>query len=253
MPLPKLGLIGILGEEYKKDFWAAQQKLATLGYRGVEGVADFLVGDVAANLRRLKDLGLCFVTHGGSREALRDKCDKVLAEAVALQATHYTVWWANMDTRDSILADAELYNKVGPKFAAAGIKLCYHNHHHEFRKTFDGVYALDLLAANTDPAALSFEFDIGWVTVGGEDPVRLLKRFAGRVPAIHVKDFSRLQDPVEFSAVGTGMVDIRAALATAAEIGVAWAVVEQDKLRNLSSFETVAAAAFFLRENGLVA
>ena len=248
-----LALIGIVHEEYKTDLWGALQKVAALGYRALE--ADIFAqtpGDVSDHVRHLHDLGLRILTLGSRREDLRDKLPQTIARAKLLQASQITIWHAPMDSRASILADADFYNKVGPALAAEGLTLCYHNHEHEFLKSFGGVYALDLLAAHTDPAALHFELDIGWITFGQEDPARVLRRYASRVPAIHVKDLSRLDERNHFSAVGTGVVPIREALQAAAAAGVQWAVVEQDKLRHLTALESITAAAYYLKENALV-
>jgi sugar phosphate isomerase/epimerase len=250
--MPKLGLIGILGDELKIDRWGALQKVADLGYHGLEA-GEFLLGpDAAANLQRLHAMGLRVLTLGTNREALRDKLDQIIANAKALQASFVTVWWIPMETRESILADADFFNQVGRRLAAEGLKLCYHNHEQEFTKVFRGVYALDLLAAHTDPAALYFELDIGWITFGGEDPARIIRRYASRTPVIHVKDLARLDERNHFTALGTGVVKIREALLAAAETGVEWAVVEQDRLRHLTALQTIAASAYYLKESALV-
>jgi len=161
------------------------------------------------------------------------------------------MWWGPCETKEQVLRDAELYNSAGARLASEGITLCYHNHEHEFQTVFNGVYALDVLAEHTDPAALSFELDIAWITFGGEDPVRILKRYAGRVPAIHVKDLSRLDERGHFTAVGTGVVPVMASVETALEVGIEWVVIEQDTLRNLTALETAAVSILNLREMGL--
>lgn len=247
----KMGLIGIVGAEAKADFWGTMQRVAELGYTGIEAPGGLRDGDVAENLKRFHDLGLQALTVSADRDKLRDNLDSVLAEAKALQSPRVSVWWGPCETEESVLRDAELYNAAGAKLAAEGVTLCYHNHEHEFQKTFDGVYALDVLAMHTDPAALSFELDIAWITFGGEDPVRVLKRYAGRVPAIHVKDLSRLDERNHFTAVGTGVVPVRASVETALELGIEWMVVEQDTLRHLSGMETAAVSIWNLKEMGL--
>lgn len=250
--MPKLGLIGVLGDELKKDMWGTFQKVADLGYHALEGVDHHLRGDTAGNVQRLHDMGLRVLTIGANREGLRDKLDEIIANAKAHQASFVTVWWIPMETRESILGDAELFNKVGLRLAGEGLKLCYHNHEQEFKKVFNGVYALDILAEHTDPAALYFNVDIAWATYGGEDPARVIRRYASRVPVIHVKDLSRLDERNHFTALGTGVVKIRESLLAARETGVEWAVVEQDRLRHLSAMETIAASAYFLKESELV-
>lgn len=247
----KVGLIGIVGDESKQDFWGTMQKVAQMGYQGIEAPGGLSEGDTGENLKRFHDLGLRVLTVSASRESLRDSLDALIAEAKLLQSPCATVWWAPCETKESVLNDAELYNSAGARLASEGITLCYHNHEHEFQTVFNGVYALDILAEHTDPAALSFELDIAWITFGGEDPVRVLRRYAGRVPAIHVKDLSRLDERGHFTAVGTGIVPVRASVETALEVGIEWVVVEQDTLRHLTALETAAVSILNLKEMGL--
>ena len=139
------------------------------------------------------------------------------------------MWWGPCESKDELLRDAELYNRAGPRMAAEGIKLCYHNHAHEFKTAWNGVCAMDILAEYTDPKAVYFEMDIAWITMGGVDPVHVLNKMAGRVPAIHVKDVLTAEEPDQWTAVGTGIVRIAPSILKAREIGVEWMVVEQDR------------------------
>lgn len=252
MAKARIGLIGIVGAEAKEDFWGTMRRVAEIGYQGIEGAAQLIQGDVAANLRRFHELGLQVLATSASREKLRDGLDQVLAEAKALQSPRVSVWWGPCESRDAVLRDAELYNAAGARLAVEGVKLCYHNHEHEFRTTFDGLCALDVLAEHTDPKAVWFELDIAWITFGGEDPARVLRRMAGRVPAIHVKDLWSLEERGRFTAVGTGVVKVREAVQAAIETGVEWVVIEQDTLRNLTAFETITVSLLNLKEAGLV-
>jgi sugar phosphate isomerase/epimerase len=137
--------------------------------------------------------------------------------------------------------------------AAEGLKLCYHNHDHEFKKTYNGLYALDILAEHTDPKSLYFRLDIAWITLGGADPAHILRKMAGRVPAIHIKDVYGTDEIGKWTAVGTGVVNINDSIRAASEMGgVEWMTVEQDKLRNLTPFETVTASYLNLKEAGLI-
>jgi len=248
----KLGLIGIVSEESKADFWGTMSRLAQMGYQGIEGIEGQLQqGDSAANLARLHSLGLQHLTVSASLADLRERLDDVRRKAVDSGANRVSVWWSDAKDRDVLLQEAEAYNRAGTKLAADGLRLCYHNHDHEFRNVFEGVNALDLLAQNTDPKAVYFTIDVGWVEVGGGDPAVVLAGLKGRVPAIHAKDFADLGDRGSFTAVGSGVVNFTRALKAAEENGVEWVVVEQDRLRNLSAMDTVRAAVLNLRERGL--
>ncbi len=248
----KLGLIGIVGEDAKADFWGTMRRVAEIGYRGIEGGAELLVGDTAENIQRFHDLGLSVLTVSASRELLRDDLPQLIADAHALHSPRATVWWAPCPTREEVLQDADLYNRAGTALKSEGITLCYHNHEQEFRNVFDSITALDLLAAHTDPAALAFEIDIAWAAFGGADPAAVLRRFAGRIPAVHVKDLFGLEMRGEFTAVGTGIVPLRAALEAAIDTNIEWAIVEQDTLRNLTAMETITASYLNLKEMGMV-
>jgi sugar phosphate isomerase/epimerase len=249
----KLGLIGILGEQYQWDFWGTAQKVADLGYQGIECPDALLDGDVNANLKRFRDLGLSVLGIGsGLDDLLPENLPKLVEKAVKLQAPKVSMWWSTCETKDQILRESELYNEAGRVLGEHGIKFCYHNHWQEFKNSFDGVYALDLIAANTDPKLVSFELDICWIKAGGEDPSRVLTRYAPRIPAIHVKDYVEVDGKVAFTALGTGIVDVQACVRTAISLGIEWAIVEQDTLRHLAPLETAAFCAYFFKESELI-
>ncbi len=248
----QLGLIGIVDEESKADFWGTMQKVAAMGYRGIEGGEALLKGDASENVRRFHDLGLQVLTISAGRDNLLDQADDIVRRAQALQTKRATIWWAPCDSRESTLRDAELFNTAGARMAKEGITLCYHHHEQELRNVFDGVRALDLLLANTAPENVQFVLDIAWAAFGGENPVRLIGQMKGRIASLHLKDLSRLDERNHFTALGTGVVDVQGSVKAANEANVLWMVVEQDKLRNLDAMETVLLSALYLREAGLV-
>jgi len=255
MARPKLGLIGIVREESKQDFWGTMQRVAEIGYEGIEAPAALLEGDVKANVARFHALGLQAATHSISKDHLAQdaEVERVIREAHALETKDVTMWWALADSREQLLRDAELYQRTGERFAAEGLRLCYHNHAHEFQKTYNALYALDILAEHTDPAALYFRMDVAWITLGGADPAHILRKMAGRVPAIHIKDVYGTDEIGKWTAVGTGVVDIEGSIAAAVEIGgVEWMTVEQDQLRNLTGLETALVSYLNLKEKGLL-
>ncbi|WP_308638471.1 sugar phosphate isomerase/epimerase family protein [Paenibacillus silvisoli] len=252
MNSPKLGLIGIMHEEMKADLWGTLRRIAEIGYKGIEGAELLLPGDTAENVRRFKDLGLHAITFSASRESLRGELDSVIANAKAVGSSNVTVWWAPCSSKEELLQDAELYNAAGARLAEEGIKLCYHNHDHEFLNVFNGVSAMDILVEYTDPKSVFFEMDVAWITMGKADPVQVLRKMAGRVPSIHLKDVYDTNQKGCWTTVGTGVVDLAGSIRAAAETGVEWMVVEQDELRNLSPYETITASYLNLKEAGLL-
>ena len=82
--------------------------------------------------------------------------------------------------------------------------------------------------------------------------MKVIQRMASRVPAIHVKDLYGLGERGQFTTVGTGVVKVKESVQAAVAAGIEWAVVEQDKLRNLTAFETITVSYLYLKEAELV-
>ena len=79
-----------------------------------------------------------------------------------------------------------------------------------------------------------------WVRVGGEEPCAYLKKYSGRAPVVHVKDYvdvdngaEDVHDRSEQRPVGYGTQDVPGLLAAAEEAGTKWLVVEQDALSSM--------------------
>ncbi len=130
---------------------------------------------------------------------------------------------------------ADNLNKAGKAAQTNDIKLCYHNHAFEF-EPMGGTTPLETLMKETDPKQVGLEMDIFWVVTGGQDPKALLKKYAGRVQLLHLKDRAMPAAPhynedvprSDFKEVGHGAIDIPGVLAVASEVGVKHYFVEQD-------------------------
>lgn len=247
----KIGLItGIISEEIRRDVYGTFERLAEIGYEGIEGSA-VLLGGVEANRRKREALGLQAVSLGVKHDRLEDEIEPVIEQAVAAGALHVVVWWGPCESAADLLRDAERYNLAGRKCTEAGLRFCYHNHEHELRRAFDGRTGLEVLLAHTDPQHVGFELDVGWVLFGGVDPAAFLGEHADRVALVHLKDVADLDERGHFTAVGTGLLDVRAVVSAGLGGGTEWFVVEQDRPHNLSPMDSVTASMLNLREMGL--
>ena len=131
---------------------------------------------------------------------------------------------------------ADTLNRSGERAKSNGLRLCYHNHAFEY-KPVDGKTGLELLMSNTQKDLVSLELDIFWASVGGHDPVEILKTYSGRIPLLHLKDklraFTKTQynetvPPETFKEIGSGSINIPAVLKAADNAGVEHYFVEQD-------------------------
>src|SRR5438270_12714618 len=76
---------------------------------------------------------------------------------------------------DDWKANADFLNAKGAALKPHGVKVGYHNHNFEFAPV-GATNGLEILLANTDPALVTFEADIGWVAAGGVDPYAVLAK-----------------------------------------------------------------------------
>ena len=94
---------------------------------------------------------------------------------------------------------------------------------------FGGRSGLEILAEDSDPALL-MELDTYWVAHGGGDPCEWIRRLAGRVPFIHVKDMViDAEGKQAFAEVGQGNLNWPGIVDAARAAGTRWYIVEQDR------------------------
>lgn len=135
-------------------------------------------------------------------------------------------------TADHWRRAADLFNAKGQALRREGVKLAYHNHNPEF-VPFGETSGLAILLEHTDPKAVSFEMDVGWVVAAGHDPVVLLRAYPGRFRLMHVKDIapSHQVNTVirsDTTEVGSGIIDWKRVLTAAVASGVKHFSVEQE-------------------------
>ncbi len=138
-------------------------------------------------------------------------------------------------TIDDWKYNAEEFNKTGEKLKAAGITFGYHNHWVEF-KPVDGKVPYEELLALCEPDKMTFEMDLGWVKVAGQDPVALMKQYPHRFSMLHVKDFQlppnisyETHEDAKVTELGRGSIDYRPIFAQAAkDQKITHAFVEQE-------------------------
>lgn len=175
----------------EKDLPGTLRALKAMGYDGVQCGGFF--GRSAKELRTL------FADHGLAAAGVQMQADKIikpenLAASVAfaqeLGAPYLFVPWFDAPDADGWKRFAVQMSEAALAFKAAGLRLGYHNHQHEFRDTFDGVSKWNILFQNASPD-LCQQLDLGHCLLAGEDPAFWLKKYPNRNPAVHVKAASK--------------------------------------------------------------
>jgi sugar phosphate isomerase/epimerase len=226
------------------------REVAAAGYTGIETFGP--LEPPAAELRALLDKhGLQVCSAHVALESMESDLDAVIAYHKALDNDTLIVPWLHPDKRPQDAAGWAAFGRrlgeLGARAAAQGMRLLYHNHDFEMAATNDET-ALDALLAAAEPEHLGAEIDIAWVIRGGQDPLALLQRLAGRVPYLHVKDVAPEGENLDeggHADVGAGTVEWDTILPAARAAGVEWLVVEHDEPHY--PLQTLGAGAAYLR------
>ena len=142
--------------------------------------------------------------------------------------------------------------RVADYYRERGQKLTYHNHNMEFCR-LDGALFFDKLADAFSKDQLAFTLDTYWVQAGGGDAAEWLKRLAGRVDCIHLKDmaFTMPEREARMAPIGRGNMNFERILAAAEEAGTLYAFVEQDNCYSEDPFDCLAESYRYVKALGL--
>jgi len=145
------------------------------------------------------------------------------------------------ETLESVKRRAAQVNANGKIAQKFGIKMLVHNHTGEFEKLTDSPRTTyDVLLAETDPALVTMQLDIGWAYIAGIDPIALIKSHPGRFELWHIKDIFGLKtvnpslgpnariSSMAFAPVGAGQIDFKTVFAAAPMAGLKHFAVEHD-------------------------
>lgn len=233
-------------EAMNEDTWGTIERIASMGYPGVEP-CNVPGGDPQAAGRRFADLGLAVNAYQAGIP-VGEKKNQLLDEAAAMGASHlvcpfYDV--ANFASVEALRQTAALFNEASANCAERGMTFGYHNHDFELSTQLDGKPALVALAELTDN--LYFTVDTYWVQVGGESPVDILHKFGARANLLHIKD-GPLEKSEAMTAVGAGRMDFPPIVEAGAD--AKWLVVEIDRCET-DMMEAVQQSLNYLVDAGL--
>ncbi len=207
----------------EKDLTGTLKALHDMGYEGVQCGGFFG--------RTAKALNALFRDHGLAAAGMQMQADKIikpenLAASVdfarELGAPYLFVPHFDAKTTDEWKRFAEQMSAASAAFKAAGLRLGYHNHQHEFRDKFDGKCKWEILFDNASPDVCQ-QLDLGHCMLAGEDPAFWLKKYPRRNPAVHVKSVSKTT-----GVVGADGADWEKAFAACEADVTEWYVVEAE-------------------------
>ncbi len=251
-PIPAAIQLYTVRDAMEKDFEGALEKLAEMGYSGIEFCN--LYGRSPEKVRGLMDrLGLASAGfHSGF--SADDPTGKV-AEMIDISGALGGKWVTVPMLPETMRESAESYanaaaalNEIGAMFAAAGIRLGYHNHASEFEPLGE-TRGMQILLDRTDPKVVDFQFDTYWVARGGWNVAETIRKYADRVQLVHIKDGTLAGDDPHDTEVGNGELDFGPIFEASVAAGAKWAIVEQDHPEG-GSLKAAAKSLAFLKGAG---
>ncbi len=267
MALPIAVQLYSVRQQAKEDLYGTLKKVKEIGYDGVEFAG--LHGNTPAQIKAwCEELGLVPISaHVPYAEMMADPRG-VLAQYAEIGVKYVVFPYLSTEDRpgtDRFPEVIENIRMLGGVAKELGLLLLYHNHDFEFVK-LDGKYALDVLYESVPAELLQTEIDTCWANVGGVNPAEYVRKYTGRAPVVHLKDFfGEKSDDMyeligiqsdapkrpanfEFRPVGAGLQNFPEILAAAKDAGAFWVVVEQDKpSMGLDEFESVKKSIEYLK------
>ncbi|SPE33921.1 Xylose isomerase domain-containing protein TIM barrel [Candidatus Sulfopaludibacter sp. SbA3] len=233
-----------------KDYEGTLAKVAEIGYKEVEPATNYANMEPKQFRAMLDKFGISApTTHVGATDG--PDLEKQL-EGFQIMGIKYTEIrggapgggggrGGNAQTEESVKRTAQQINKHGEVAKKFGMKMLIHNHTQEFQPLEGGTLRpYDVLLAETDPALVAMQLDIGWASVAGQNILEMFQKHPGRFELWHVKDArgikmmtpQMMQQERQRSAmlvpVGQGEVNYKAIFAAAAQAGMKHFCIEQD-------------------------
>ena len=224
MPIPLAIQLYSVRDTLAQDFAGVVQKIAAIGYAGVEPAG--FPGTTPQEAGKLfQSLGLA-VPSAHTALPLGEHENEVLDAMAAIGCPRIVSGKGPDDftTLDQIKQTCDLFNQASAVAAESGLQFGIHNHWWEFQSV-EGRLVLDVMLDHLEPGVF-FEIDTYWVQAAGHDPAAVVGKLGKRTPLLHIKDGPAVRgEPMV--AVGDGVMDVPSIVQAGAG-STAWMIVELD-------------------------
>lgn len=246
----KLGLqLYSVREDLEKDFLGTLKKVREMGYEGGELAG--LYGKSGKEVKAMfEEADLIPISAHVAYQDLMVDIEETVKTYKEIGCEYIAIPYLPNELRygtdkyDEVVANIKVIGDVCNKY---GITLLYHNHDFEFVKTANGAYALDELYTEVSADLLKTEIDTCWVNVAGVNPSEYVRKYTGRAPVVHLKDFTgeknanmykligieseekEIVNTFEYRPLGYGKQNIQDIVDAAKDAGASWIIAEQDE------------------------
>lgn len=257
-------------EKTPEDFKEVMTKVKEIGYDGVElaglyGLEPSYIKEVLA------EVGLIPISAHVAFADMMDDLDQVISDYSTIGVKYLVMPYMAEEYRpanpEGFQKFLPLLSQVGEKIKAAGMTFLYHNHDFEFVKLENGKWGYDEMFDAIPHDNLMSELDTCWCDVATHEPVDFIKKYTGRIPVVHLKDYIKKGEVKNmykligietedegkdsgyfgFRPVGFGQMLWEPILAASLDAGADWLVVEQDEHYELEPLEAARRSRAYLR------
>ncbi|HEY0828848.1 MAG TPA: sugar phosphate isomerase/epimerase [Bacilli bacterium] len=224
-----------LRDEMAADAEGTLRKVAALGYAGVEFAGYH--GMSASDIRSLLDeLGMVAIGSHVGLDSIRGNLQGEIDFLKTIGGSYLVCPYISVQEMKNERDWTELFSlfqETGEITRKQGLQFGYHNHDFEFLAHVRDQFVFDALYSSTTSDAVQVEMDVCWVQFAGQDPIAYIKKYANRLPLLHLKDFSKDQEgKLKTLELGQGVVQLADVIGASSESGVRWLIVEQDNCQN---------------------
>ena len=257
-------------EEAQKDLLSVLKQLKSLGYDGVE-FAGFYGLTTAQINQQLNETGLKAVSSHVPVKDIKADMFGTIAYHQAIGCPYIAIPYLEDEMRPGKSGFAEILQiiyRFGALCHQADIQLIYHNHDFEFIM-ISGMFGLDFIYSAVPESLLKTEIDVCWVKYAGIDPAEYLKKYKGRCPIVHLKDYVGTRSNTspyaligqaekkttentsfEFRPFGYGCQNAVSVVEAGLDAGADWFIIEQDQSTGRTPIEAAKMSIDTLRRIG---
>jgi sugar phosphate isomerase/epimerase len=183
-----------------------------------------------------------------SKNDFTDKWKYTIEDAATVGQKYVISPWLDDNLRhdtDKLKKFMDQFNKCGELCKASGMKFGYHNHNFEFNTKEGDITLYDYILANTDPALVAQQMDVGNMLGAGGIALDLLKKYPGRFELMHVKDEIKSttgqgMDGYDSTILGKGVMPVKDIIKEARRNGgTTWFIIEQESYQGQDPFDCV--------------
>jgi inosose dehydratase len=222
-------------ERIKSETETIIKGLAETGFEGSEIGARFFGTEDKETLLQILDkynYQLSGMHVGGTLKSWADPDSRKQLKKTVLAAAKFVQDMPNknvvlsggrLEEGTDLLAAVEGIEETARECLRLGVKLNYHNHSWEFE---DNARIYNALVEHAP--SLHFGFDLGWVYVGGFDPIEIVEKHKDRISYVHLRD---VDESNKFVEIGEGVFHYPKLMELLKDVlgEDGWAVVEYEE------------------------